>query len=94
MKKGIATAALFVMVVMAAAVVQDAAAVECNPMKLFPCLGAISSGRDPSAECCTKLKEQQPCFCEYIRNPQLKPYVDSPNAKKVAAVCGIKPPTC
>ncbi|KAG6407407.1 hypothetical protein SASPL_130398 [Salvia splendens] len=69
-------------------------AVECNPMKLFPCLGAISSGRDPSAECCTKLKEQQPCFCEYIRNPQLKPYVDSPNAKKVAAVCGIKPPTC
>ncbi|KAL1556132.1 non-specific lipid-transfer protein 2-like [Salvia divinorum] len=92
MKKGVA--ALFVMVVMAAAVVHDAAAVECNPIQLVPCLGAISPGQNPSPQCCAKLKEQQPCFCQYIRNPQFKPYVDSPNAKKVAAFCGIKPPTC
>ncbi|KAL1540682.1 non-specific lipid-transfer protein 2-like [Salvia divinorum] len=90
MRKGIG-AALFVMVVMAAAM---SAGAECDPVQLFPCLGAMSSGQDPSAECCTKLKEQQPCFCQYMSNPEFKPYIDSPNARKVAAVCGISTPTC
>lgn len=92
MKKGVA--ALFVMVVMAVALVHDTAAVTCNPLELISCSGAIKSGQNPSAECCAKLKEQQPCFCQYVRNPLFKPYVDSPNAKKIVAACGIQPPTC
>ncbi|XP_057809421.1 non-specific lipid-transfer protein 2-like [Salvia miltiorrhiza] len=90
MKKGVA--ALFVVVVMAA-LAHETAAVSCIPTELLPCLAAISSGGAPSAECCSKLKEQQPCFCQYIKNPQYRPYIDTPNAKKVAAACDVTIPT-
>lgn len=70
------------------------AADNCSPMELTPCLGAIMGSQNPSQQCCEKLREQVPCFCGYINNPTLRPYIDSPNAKKVAAVCGLSPPTC
>ncbi|KAL2457631.1 Bifunctional inhibitor/lipid-transfer protein/seed storage 2S albumin superfamily protein [Forsythia ovata] len=65
-------------------------AVTCNPVELSPCLGAINSGGPPSAACCSKLREQQPCLCGYKKNPSLQPYVNSPNAKKVASSCDLE----
>ncbi|XP_022148226.1 non-specific lipid-transfer protein 2-like [Momordica charantia] len=69
-------------------------AVTCSPTELSPCVTAILSGMPPSSACCSKLREQKPCLCGYLRNPNLKPYVQSPNAKKVASACGVAFPSC
>ncbi|KAH7859066.1 hypothetical protein Vadar_031114 [Vaccinium darrowii] len=66
-----------------------AAAVKCDPTELQPCLQPITSGTTPSTECCNKMRAQQPCFCQYIKNPTLKKYVSSPNAKKVVSTSAI-----
>ncbi|XP_011097163.1 non-specific lipid-transfer protein 2 [Sesamum indicum] len=96
MKKGAAAVwwVVAIVVVLAVAEVHETGAAPCNPVELSPCLAAISGSQPPSAECCSKLKEQVPCFCDYVKNPVFKPYVDSPNAKKVAATCGVAFPTC
>ncbi|KAK8518901.1 hypothetical protein V6N13_017834 [Hibiscus sabdariffa] len=73
---------------------RTAEAVTCNPTELGPCLPAFTSPADPTAICCGKLNEQQPCLCEYMKNPALKPYVDSPNAKRVSSYCKIPWPQC
>ncbi|XAR63932.1 hypothetical protein NMG60_11024095 [Bertholletia excelsa] len=69
-------------------------AVTCNPSELAPCASAITTSSPPSKACCTKLQQQKPCLCQYLKNPSLKPYVNSPNAKKVASACGVSLPKC
>ncbi|CAJ2651469.1 unnamed protein product [Trifolium pratense] len=86
--------AMLLMVVLMVEVATIAEAVNCNPLELSPCLGAITSDSPPSAECCNKLKEQIPCLCEYIKNPMLSPYVNSPGSKRVASACGVDTPQC
>ncbi|MFS8023636.1 putative bifunctional inhibitor/plant lipid transfer protein/seed storage helical [Helianthus anomalus] len=73
---------------------QAAMAVTCQVTELAPCASAISSSSPPSQQCCTKLKEQRPCLCQYMKNPSLKAYVSSPNAKKVSKTCGVPVPKC
>ncbi|GMJ00705.1 Tracheary Element Differentiation-related 4 [Hibiscus trionum] len=69
-------------------------AVTCSPTELSPCAPAFTSSAAPSAACCSKLKEQQPCLCGYTKNPSLKQYVNSPNAKRVASSCQVPYPKC
>lgn len=69
-------------------------AVTCNVSELSSCAPAIIAGQPPSAECCTKLKEQVPCFCQYMKDPKYKPYIDSPNARKTAQACNVIIPKC
>ncbi|KAK9065268.1 hypothetical protein SSX86_016651 [Deinandra increscens subsp. villosa] len=69
-------------------------AVTCNPTQLAPCASAFSSSSPPSKLCCSKLKQQKPCLCKYIKNPSLRSYVTSPNAKKVARTCRVAVPKC
>ncbi|XP_022143278.1 non-specific lipid-transfer protein 2-like [Momordica charantia] len=71
-----------------------AEAVTCSPLQLSSCAGAISSSTRPSASCCSKLREQRPCLCGYLKNPNLRPYVQSPGAKTVASACGVAFPSC
>ncbi|KAL5809942.1 hypothetical protein ACOSQ4_026510 [Xanthoceras sorbifolium] len=59
-------------------------AVTCNPMELSPCMAAITY----------KVREQRPCFCGYLKDPNLKQFVNSPNARKVASTCGVPYPQC
>ncbi|ESQ47247.1 hypothetical protein EUTSA_v10028094mg [Eutrema salsugineum] len=66
----------------------------CVPTELLPCLPAITIGGEPAKDCCDKLKEQQPCFCDYIKNPMYSMYVTSPNARKVLDACKIPFPSC
>ncbi|KAK9065269.1 hypothetical protein SSX86_016652 [Deinandra increscens subsp. villosa] len=73
---------------------QVSVAVTCQVTQLAPCAAAISSSSAPSKQCCAKIKEQRPCLCQYMKNPNLKMYVSSPNAKKVASTCGIPIPKC
>ncbi|KAG2664589.1 hypothetical protein I3760_16G088800 [Carya illinoinensis] len=69
-------------------------AVTCNPTQLSPCVSAMTSSNPPSSLCCSKIKEQKPCLCQYLKNPNLKKFVDSPNARKVANTCGTPFPKC
>lgn len=69
-------------------------AVACDPNKLQPCVPAISSTQQPSRRCCQVLRTQRPCLCEYIKDPQFKPFVNSPESKKVSIACGIPKPQC
>ncbi|XP_010528992.1 PREDICTED: non-specific lipid-transfer protein 2-like [Tarenaya hassleriana] len=66
----------------------------CVVTELTPCLTAITTGGKPSAACCSKLKEQQPCLCGYAKNPAFSQYVNSPNARKVLSACGVPIPKC
>ncbi|XP_022135324.1 non-specific lipid-transfer protein 2 [Momordica charantia] len=80
--------------VVVAGVVEVGWAVTCSPMQMSPCVGAIISSSPPSALCCSKIKEQKPCLCGYLKNPSLRSFVDSPNARRVASDCGTPFPTC
>nr|GEW37354.1 uncharacterized mitochondrial protein AtMg00810-like [Tanacetum cinerariifolium] len=38
-------------------------AANCNYLELVACAGAITSPQPPSKDCCSKVKQQKPCFC-------------------------------
>ncbi|PWA54889.1 hypothetical protein CTI12_AA431070 [Artemisia annua] len=69
-------------------------AANCNYLELVACAGAITSPQPPSTDCCSKVKEQKPCFCGYLRNPQLRQYVTPEEARRVAKQCGVTLPRC
>ena len=71
-----------------------AKAVTCSPLELSSCISAITSSAPPSSTCCTKLREQRPCLCGYLKDPNLRQYVNSPGARKVASTCGVPFPSC
>ncbi|KAJ9140788.1 hypothetical protein P3X46_031392 [Hevea brasiliensis] len=87
-------ACLVVVVVLSGEILDVSQAVTCNPLALSPCASAMTSSSPPSAICCSKLKEQRPCLCQYLKNPNLQKLVNSPNAKKVATTCGSPFPNC
>ena len=68
--------------------------VTCDAVQLSSCATPMLTGVPPSTECCGKLKEQQPCFCTYIKDPRYSQYVGPANAKKTLATCGVPYPTC
>ncbi|XP_026665764.1 non-specific lipid-transfer protein 2-like [Phoenix dactylifera] len=69
-------------------------AATCDPSELSPCAGAILFSSPPSSACCAELKAQQPCFCQYAKNPNLSGYINSPNSRKAVAACGVSIPRC
>ncbi|KAJ1263941.1 hypothetical protein BS78_09G225300 [Paspalum vaginatum] len=70
------------------------AATTCDTTQLTPCAGAIVGNSAPTAACCSRLREQQPCLCTYARDPNLQRYVSSPNGKKTLAACKVPVPSC
>ncbi|KNA07509.1 hypothetical protein SOVF_171170 [Spinacia oleracea] len=91
MASNVATLTLLAVVVVATllATTPTTEAVTCSPVQLSPCAPAIMSNKAPTKACCDKLKEQKPCLCGYSKNPTLKPYVNSPGAKRVASTCKV-----
>ncbi|XP_010110085.2 non-specific lipid-transfer protein 2 [Morus notabilis] len=73
---------------------QVSMAVTCSPVQLSACVSAITTSSPPTQLCCTKIKEQKPCLCQYLKNPNLKKFVDSPNARRVANTCKTPFPKC
>nr|GMD18508.1 Non-specific lipid-transfer protein 2 [Ipomoea batatas] len=93
--RSIAICAILLVLVLGASEVEVTEAVTCNPLQLSPCATAItSSNTSPSPVCCSKLKEQRPCLCKYMKDPRLQKFIASPNAKKVANTCGSPFPRC
>ncbi|KAK2652308.1 hypothetical protein Ddye_012164 [Dipteronia dyeriana] len=72
--------------------VPAAEAVTCNPFELGPCMPAFTTGMLPSLPCCMRLKDQQYCMCDYLRNPVYKEFLDSDSGIKIITLCGIPSP--
>ncbi|XP_044477456.1 non-specific lipid-transfer protein 2-like [Mangifera indica] len=87
-----AICSLLVLLLMAEA--QVSVAVTCSPTELSSCVSAITSKTPPSKLCCSKIKEQKPCLCQYLKNPNLRKFVNTPNARNVASTCGTPFPKC
>ncbi|EEF34331.1 lipid binding protein, putative [Ricinus communis] len=47
-------------------------AVVCSAVELIECTPGTLMGKPPSSVCCRKLMEQRPCFCQFLRDPNLK----------------------
>ncbi|WVZ59547.1 hypothetical protein U9M48_009672 [Paspalum notatum var. saurae] len=89
-----AAAAMLVALVVVAASAGSAAAQQCNAGQLAVCAGAIIRGSAPSAMCCSNLRAQQGCFCQYARNPAYGRYINSTNARRTLSSCGVAIPRC
>ncbi|GMN46388.1 hypothetical protein TIFTF001_015578 [Ficus carica] len=87
-------AALLCILVVLLAKSETSMAVTCSPIQLSACVSAITTSSPPTQLCCTKIKEQKPCLCQYLKNPNLKKFVDSPNARRVANTCKTPFPKC
>ncbi|KGN53813.1 hypothetical protein Csa_015036 [Cucumis sativus] len=69
-------------------------AVSCNPTELSPCVSAITSSTAPTAACCQKLRQQEPCYCGYLKDPKYKAYAESPRVRAIASQCRVPIPKC
>ncbi|KAL5225816.1 hypothetical protein ABZP36_012455 [Zizania latifolia] len=67
---------------------------QCNAGSLAVCAGAIIGGAAPSASCCSNLRAQQGCFCQFARNPAYSGYINSANARKTLSSCRVTVPRC
>ncbi|KAG9131633.1 hypothetical protein Leryth_009392 [Lithospermum erythrorhizon] len=94
MKTSTIITAFALMLVFLLAEVHISQAITCNPTQLSPCLAAISSSGPPSSLCCSRLQSQKPCYCTYLKNPNLSKYVNTPGGKKVASYCKVSYPRC
>ncbi|XP_057446992.1 non-specific lipid-transfer protein 2-like [Lotus japonicus] len=92
--KGSHIALFTLFVLLMAEVEMSMATVTCSPVQLSSCVSAITSSTPPTNLCCSKIKEQKPCLCQYLKNPYLRKFVSSPNARKVANTCGTPFPRC
>ncbi|OEL24136.1 hypothetical protein BAE44_0014850 [Dichanthelium oligosanthes] len=82
------------LLLVAAASAGGASAQQCDVVQLAVCAPAIISGEAPSAACCSNLRAQQGCFCQYARNPAYSGYINSPAARRALTTCGITIPHC
>jgi hypothetical protein len=83
-----------VLAVVAAMSAGGASSQACNAGTLALCAPAILSGSAPSGACCSNLRAQQGCFCQFARNPAYSGYINSPNSRRALASCGIAIPHC
>ena len=67
---------------------------QCDVGQLIACGPAIIGGTTPSESCCSNLKAQEGCFCQYAKDPAYSQYINSPNAQKTLTSCGITLPAC
>ncbi|TVU32141.1 hypothetical protein EJB05_23860, partial [Eragrostis curvula] len=82
------------LVVVAAMSAGTASAADCKPEQLAVCLPSIISGAEPTSDCCTNLRAQEGCFCQYAKNPAYNRYITSPNARHALTSCSIAIPNC
>lgn len=95
MKKASGIISIVIVLAMITAEVEVTKAIQCNISSLYVCLPVIKDpSLEPTADCCTNLKAQQPCFCTFLQDPKNKPFFNSPGAKKLSSACGVPSPVC
>ncbi|KAI3519312.1 hypothetical protein L1887_08341 [Cichorium endivia] len=62
----------------------------CSDMELMPCGVAISSSQAPTSDCCTKVTQQSPCFCGYIRDPSYRQFISLATTERVVRQCSAR----
>ncbi|KAJ8641834.1 hypothetical protein MRB53_018528 [Persea americana] len=67
--------------------------VTCKLTELASCATAILAAMPPTRLYCTKLKEQKPCLCKYLKDPTLQKYINTGTAKKVSRACNTPFPS-
>lgn len=93
MKTSVAWVCLVAAVVAAAFLVREGEGATCNPMELSPCIGAATSPSPASSECCSRLKMQSHCFCEYLRNPNFSSYINPTVIHRISTSCNVSVPS-
>lgn len=88
-----ALALCFAAAVLLLVAARPADAASCNPASLSPCGRALFGGA-VTPGCCAQLKAQQPCLCQYARNPAYSSYVNGPVAQSVTKACGLPKMKC
>ncbi|KAI5670324.1 hypothetical protein M9H77_10688 [Catharanthus roseus] len=67
----------------------------CSPLELLLCTKALFNPFvKPSEICCLKLKEQYPCFCNYLSDPVLGPHFRHGEWRWVLLQCDLVWPDC
>ncbi|XP_074369761.1 non-specific lipid-transfer protein 2-like [Apium graveolens] len=95
MKKASGIITIFIVLAMVMVEVEVAAEVVCDVNSLHACLPVIKDpSLHPTTECCTNLKNQQPCFCIFLKDPKFQAYFDSPGATKLGSACAVHAPVC
>ncbi|KAM3198359.1 hypothetical protein ACQJBY_073483 [Aegilops geniculata] len=87
-------AAMMVLALQALASTASAAAAPCNAGLLAACASPVMTGSKPSAACCSNLRAQQGCFCQFAKNPIYGRYIQSPYTRQTVSTCGIALPHC
>lgn len=67
---------------------------DCDAGKLAPCFPAIVFGSKPSGKCCSHLRDQKRCFCQFAKDPAYSKYINSPHARHALGSCGVAVPNC
>lgn len=65
------------------------AQITCDPVQISWCLQSIVSRMPPTAECCQKLKAQEPCLCRERGDPTFGGYLRLPGAMMVCNACNV-----
>lgn len=94
MTKAVAMFVALALVAVVATTAGGAVAAPCNPGQLAVCKSAMHSGVKPSAVCCSNLRAQKACLCQYAKDPKFSRYVHNPNVPKTITSCGIATPKC
>ncbi|KAL8035133.1 hypothetical protein ABFX02_12G077100 [Erythranthe guttata] len=69
------------------------AQVSCDPAQLSPCASTIFFSSQPSNACCTAIRQQIPCLCQYQSDPTLQGFINSPAALRISTFCNVPFPT-
>ncbi|CAI9277904.1 unnamed protein product [Lactuca saligna] len=92
---------MFLIVAILMVKVHVGTAVDCDIMKLLPCYPFIKDptlpAPSPDSDCCNNLRMEEPCLCDFAKNPVFGSYLNNPSVKKVADACSVAipdPKTC
>jgi hypothetical protein len=66
----------------------------CDPGQLAECMPTINGRSTPTTGCCSNLRTQQGCFCEYVQNPAFAKYLRGDIARHTLTACNIDIPNC
>ncbi|KAF8672476.1 hypothetical protein HU200_049690 [Digitaria exilis] len=94
MARAVALLAALALALVAAGGAAPAQAQQCDATKLAVCAPAIIGGSAPTEPCCSALRAQEGCFCQYARDPAYSGYINSPNSRRALAACSIPVPHC
>ncbi|ERN17259.1 hypothetical protein AMTRI_Chr12g235180 [Amborella trichopoda] len=66
----------------------------CDVSTLTPCGRAFYYSQPPTATCCSRLQDQKPCYCQYLKDPRYSGFINSRKGKSILDACKVSIPKC